>query len=132
VRPEPARGPARERDADRGDARRSRAGARAARPRGEPHDARRDRHARLLRRMGPAHGPQPERSVPRMNADREIAELVYQSCFLLDEMNFAGYLELCAADFRYRIVAYSPELRKDMVWQDVNREDFKHHVELIP
>ena len=67
-----------------------------------------------------------------MNADREIAELVYQSCFLLDEMNFAGYLELCAPDFRYRIVAYSPELRKDMVWQDVNRDDFKHHLDLIP
>src|SRR5262245_3340234 len=82
--------------------------------------------------MGPAHGPQRERSVPRMSDDKDVAALSCQSCCLLHEMNFAGYLELCAPEFRYRIVAYSPELRKDMVWQDVNREDFKHHLDLIP
>jgi methanesulfonate monooxygenase small subunit len=67
-----------------------------------------------------------------MSADKDIAELVYQSCFLLDEMNFSGYLDLCAPEFRYRIVAYSPELRKEMVWQDVDREELQHHFELIP
>ena len=67
-----------------------------------------------------------------MNADKEITELVYQSCFLLDEMNFSGYLDLCAPEFRYKIVAYSPELRKDMVWQDVDRGELEHHFELIP
>lgn len=67
-----------------------------------------------------------------MNADKEISELVYQSCFLLDKLDFAGYLDLCAPGFRYRIVAYSPELRKDMVWQEVDREELKHHFELVP
>jgi methanesulfonate monooxygenase small subunit len=67
-----------------------------------------------------------------MNADKEITELSSQSCFLLDEMNFSGYLELCAPGFRYKIVAYSPELRKDMVWQDVDREELGHHFTLIP
>ena len=67
-----------------------------------------------------------------MSADKEITELVYQSCFLLDEMNFSGYLDLCAPEFRYKIVAYSPELRKDMVWQDVDREELEHHFSLIP
>lgn len=67
-----------------------------------------------------------------MNADKQISELIYQSCFLLDAMDFQGYLDLCAADFRYRIVAYSPELKKDMVWQEVTREELKHHFELIP
>ena len=66
------------------------------------------------------------------NADREIAELVYQTCFMLDEMNFDGYLSLCTPDYRYRIVAYSPELRKDMVWQDVDKEAMEHHLHLVP
>ena len=67
-----------------------------------------------------------------MNADKEIAELIYRSCFMLDALDFPGYLELCAPDFRYRIVAYSPELKKDMVWQEVTREELKHHFEIVP
>ncbi len=67
-----------------------------------------------------------------MNLDRNISELVYRSCALLDEMNFPGYLELCAPEFRYRIVAYSPELGKLMVWKDVDRAELKHHLELVP
>jgi methanesulfonate monooxygenase small subunit len=34
----------------------------------------------------------------------------------LDAKDFAGYLELCDPDYRYAITAYSPEIRKDMVW----------------
>jgi methanesulfonate monooxygenase subunit beta len=67
-----------------------------------------------------------------VNPDREIAELVFESCVALDEMNFAGYLALCSPDYRYRIVAYSPEMRKDMVWQDVDKEALQHHLELVP
>jgi methanesulfonate monooxygenase small subunit len=40
-----------------------------------------------------------------------IVELVYQSCLLLDEKNFKGFLELCAEQFRYTITAHSPEIR---------------------
>jgi len=47
-----------------------------------------------------------------------IEELVYRSCLALDAADFKGYLELCDADFRYTIAAYSPEIRKDMVWLD--------------
>ena len=50
-----------------------------------------------------------------MSADKQVSELVYRSCQMLDEMNFDGYLALCAPEFTYRIVAYSPELKKDMV-----------------
>jgi methanesulfonate monooxygenase small subunit len=47
-----------------------------------------------------------------------IEELVYRSCLLLDEKDFKGYLELCDPEFRYTITAYSPEIRKEMVWLD--------------
>ena len=54
-----------------------------------------------------------------MQPDRTaIEELVYRSCLALDEKNFNGYLDLCDGNFRYTITAYSPEIRKDMVWLD--------------
>jgi len=67
-----------------------------------------------------------------MKTDKAISDLVYQSCFMLDELNFAGYLDLCAPQFRYRIFAHSPELGKDMLWKDLDKEEMKHHFELIP
>ena len=66
------------------------------------------------------------------NPDKEISQLVYNSCLKLDELDFDGYLSLCSPRYRYRIVAYSPELRKDMVWQDVDREAMHHHLNLVP
>ena len=58
-----------------------------------------------------------------MQADRSaIEELVYRSCMALDEKNFKGYLELCDADYRYSITAHSPEIRKDMIWLDHDKQ----------
>ena len=67
-----------------------------------------------------------------MNADKQISELVYRSCLMLDALDFKGYLDLCAPEFRYSIVAYSPELKKEMVWQDVGKEELRHHLDLVP
>lgn len=47
-----------------------------------------------------------------------IEEVVYRSCLLLDDRDFDGYLGLCDENFRYSIVAHSPEIRKDMTWLD--------------
>ncbi len=66
------------------------------------------------------------------NLEQGVSELVYRTCMLLDEMDFDGYLDLCAPEFRYRIVAWSPELRKQMVWKDVDKTEMKHHLELVP
>jgi methanesulfonate monooxygenase subunit beta len=58
-----------------------------------------------------------------MQPDRTaIVELVYRSCLALDEKNFKGYLDLCDADFRYSITAYSPEIRKEMIWLDHDKK----------
>lgn len=67
-----------------------------------------------------------------MNTDKAVAELVYRSCFCLDDLDFAGYLGLCSPGFKYKITAYSPELRKNMVWQEVDKEEMKRHLELVP
>ena len=53
---------------------------------------------------------------------QQIEELIYRSCMALDDGDFKGFLAMCDADFRYRVTAYSPEIRKDMVWLDHDRK----------
>jgi methanesulfonate monooxygenase small subunit len=59
-----------------------------------------------------------ESTAPAPAARFAIEELVYRSCLALDEKNFKAYLALCDEGFRYTITAYSPEIRKDMIWLD--------------
>ena len=56
-----------------------------------------------------------------MDERRQIEELVYRSCLALDDRDFKGFLELCDASFRYKVTAYSPEIRKELVWLDHDR-----------
>jgi methanesulfonate monooxygenase subunit beta len=51
-----------------------------------------------------------------------IEELVYRSCLALDAKDYKAFLALCEDDFRYTISAYSPEIRRDMVWLDHDRK----------
>ncbi len=62
----------------------------------------------------------------------EVRELVYRSCLCLDNQDFAGWLELCAPDFRYTITAYSPEIRKEMVWLEHDREGMEGLFGMLP
>ena len=61
-----------------------------------------------------------------------VEELVYQSCLLLDEKNFKGYLDLCEEQFRYTITAHSPEIRKDMVWLDHDKAGMQTLLTQLP
>jgi methanesulfonate monooxygenase subunit beta len=47
-----------------------------------------------------------------------VEETIYRSALLLDAHDFEGYLSLCAPEFRYTIEAYSPEIRRQMIWLD--------------
>jgi methanesulfonate monooxygenase subunit beta len=51
-----------------------------------------------------------------------IEELVYRSCLALDAGEFKAFLALCTPDFRYTVSAYSPEVRREMVWLDHDRK----------
>ncbi len=55
-------------------------------------------------------------------ADDELRALVHRTCLCLDDGDWDGYLDQCAADFVYRISVYSPELRKEMVWMEQDRK----------
>jgi len=61
-----------------------------------------------------------------------VEELVYRSCLLLDEQDFEGFLALCADDFRYSVEAYSPEIRREMVWLDHDKAAMKVLFENLP
>ena len=56
-----------------------------------------------------------------MEQRQSIEELIYRSCMALDEKNFKGFLDLCEPDFHYSFTAFSPEIRKDMIWLDHDR-----------
>src|SRR3954447_12735870 len=64
--------------------------------------------------------------------DRKVVELIYRSCLDLDNHDFAGWLDLCAPEFRYTITTYSPEIRKEMVWLDHDREGMEGLFKMLP
>jgi len=51
-----------------------------------------------------------------------VEELVYRTCLALDARDYKSFLALCEDEFRYSITAYSPEIRRDMVWLDHDRK----------
>lgn len=67
-----------------------------------------------------------------METERAIRELIAKTCMRLDANDYKGYLELCDESFRYRITAYSPEIRKDMVWLEKNKPGMKDLLDLLP
>ena len=67
-----------------------------------------------------------------MQNRHEIEELVYKSCMLLDARDFTGYLGLCDDHFHYTVSAYSPEIRKDMVWLDHDKNGMKLLFDNLP
>ena len=45
-----------------------------------------------------------------------VEEAVYTPGMKLDVKDWAGFLACCDQKFIYKITAYSPEIRKDMIW----------------
>jgi methanesulfonate monooxygenase small subunit len=61
-----------------------------------------------------------------------VEELVYNTALRMDEKDFAGYLALCDASFKYRITAYSPEIRKLMTWLEHDHKGMKLLFDNLP
>ena len=67
-----------------------------------------------------------------MSQTQAISELVYKSCMTLDQKDYAGYLALCDPAFHYAITAYSPEIRKDMIWLEHDKAGMKLLFDNLP
>ena len=61
-----------------------------------------------------------------------VRDLVYRICLLLDGNKFLEWLELCTPDFQYTISAWSPEIRRDMVWLDHDRDGMVNLMRMLP
>lgn len=73
-----------------------------------------------------------ELEIAQTEQESLIRELVAKLCSCLDQNDYDGYLELCATDFSYRITAYSPEIRKDMLWLEKDKEGMTALIQLLP
>ena len=67
-----------------------------------------------------------------MELIQSINELIYRSCLALDNKEFEGYLELCDPAFSYSITAYSPEIRKEMIWLEHDKAGMKTLFDNLP
>lgn len=71
-----------------------------------------------------------------MPADSDaIRKLIGSACLALNAEDYARFLALCAPDFHYELIAYSPEIRTGMIWMNYNRKgletlfaDLPHHL----
>jgi methanesulfonate monooxygenase subunit beta len=61
-----------------------------------------------------------------------VEDAIYRSCLRLDEHDFEGFLALCAPDFQYTIEAYSPEIRRPMIWLDHPKADLEVLFRTLP
>ena len=69
-----------------------------------------------------------------------IEDVLYAGVLHLDAAQFSEWLELTTPEFQYRIVAFSPEIRRDMTWLEHDQNGLrglfallpKHHVDHAP
>src|ERR671934_1741467 len=64
--------------------------------------------------------------------DEAVRDLIYRGILKLDANDFAGWLELCAPQFHYTISTWSPEIRREVVWLDHDREGMANLIKLLP
>lgn len=62
----------------------------------------------------------------------KIRTLVAKTCLSMDDERFDEYLDLCASDYRYRIRAFSPEIGKEMTWLDLDADDMRALLRMVP
>ena len=57
---------------------------------------------------------------------------VHRVCRLLDAEDWDGFLAMCAPGFVYQVTAFSPEIHREMIWFDQDREGLKALFEMVP
>jgi methanesulfonate monooxygenase small subunit len=67
-----------------------------------------------------------------MITESDAITLVSRSCALLDDEKFDDYLNLFAADGHYRITTYSPDLRRELIYLDLDRADLAALLQNVP
>jgi methanesulfonate monooxygenase small subunit len=63
---------------------------------------------------------------------RSVCDFLHRTCLMLDARNFKDWLDVCAPDFTYAIRAFSPEIRKDMTFLDLDFDGITTLVKQLP
>ena len=62
-----------------------------------------------------------------------VQALVYKSCLFMNDESWNDYLALCdPQSFRYRVMNFSPEIRKEQCWADRDFRAMKAGFDLMP
>lgn len=60
-----------------------------------------------------------------------VRDAVYRSCILLDDEKWSDWLKLCDENFEYEIGAWSPEIKKDMIYFSGNRDYLQSMTDML-
>jgi methanesulfonate monooxygenase subunit beta len=64
---------------------------------------------------------------------QSVQQLVYQSCEAMNQEVWSDYLRLCDPEkFQYRVVTYTPEIRREQLWADRDFKSMKSAFGLLP
>jgi methanesulfonate monooxygenase subunit beta len=65
-------------------------------------------------------------------AHRDVRDFLYRACLMLDARNFKDWLDVCAEGFTYTIRAFSPEIRREVTFLDLDLEGITTLVKHLP
>lgn len=65
-------------------------------------------------------------------AQDAVRNAIYTAALALDEQKWNDWLALCDEDFYYAIQAYSPEIRRNMIYLDGKREAIRDMMDMLP
>ena len=62
----------------------------------------------------------------------QVRDTIYRATIMLDDQRWEEWLDLCDDDFHYAITAFSPEIKKEMIYLQGSRKDMVSLVKLLP
>jgi methanesulfonate monooxygenase small subunit len=66
------------------------------------------------------------------SAHEEVRDAIYRAALALDGQRWDEWLALCEDDFYYAIQAYSPEIRREMIYLDGRCDALQNMMDMLP
>jgi methanesulfonate monooxygenase subunit beta len=63
---------------------------------------------------------------------QQVQNVIYRSCLYLNDEAWKDFLALCDPSFQYRIVTFTPEIRRQQTWADRSYKNMKANFDLMP
>lgn len=61
-----------------------------------------------------------------------VREEIYKSILNLDDQKWNDWIDQCSEDFKYSVVTYSHEIRKDLTYLILTHKELKPYFDLLP